>query len=108
MKRADKEIALEVILARLKADAKVFMLSQLLDGEEYTARDIHRWAAEEKDLPYYDKIREIVEVRIAVGMNAGVINPQLGLKMLGEFFERGTDKGSGEIVFKIIEEEAGL
>jgi predicted lipid-binding transport protein (Tim44 family) len=108
MNRYDKEIALEAILARLKGDASILMLSELLDGEVYTARDIHRWAAEEKDLPFYDKIREILEVRIARGMNKGEVNAQLGLKMLGEFFERGTDKGSGEIVFKVVEEELGL
>lgn len=99
------------ILDRLRINEDVHLLADVISECDYTVRDVHGWAGEcreDKDIMrIYNKIRDILESRIFKGINNEMINPQLGMKTLGEFFTYSEGKEGG-IVINILHEGAEL
>lgn len=115
----DKKEELKWILHQLNHVKKeTFLISDVIEYKDYATRDVHKWAegfAEgTEELGIYNKIKDILEARIFTGINEEKVNPQLGIKTLGEFFiatggkSEEIENGVGIFKVEILPDEAGM
>jgi hypothetical protein len=91
-KVVNRKSDIDWIYSKAVAAEDVYLVGDLIAFKEYSVEDVHRWAASgelgEDGMRVYRKLKDLLEGRIWKGINDGSVNQQLGLKALGEFFER--------------------
>lgn len=92
----------------------VYLLENIVDSaKSYSASSVHEWGAEVGNSIVYEKIKDLIKVRIFEAVEGNILDKQLAGEILKTYYYKpfsdlGEGKGETVIKIEILQEEAAL
>lgn len=86
MKHDIKE-EMEYILHVVRERPDIYLLEQAIEYKDYPASQVHRWGKGEEYGDIYEKVRDLLHIRIIGMINRGELERGVGLKHLSAFYD---------------------
>lgn len=111
----DKREELNYVYGTLTNRPGVYLLESIVDrAKEYAVADVHAWGAEEGLGSVYEKIKDLIKVRIFEAVAGGLLDKGLAGEILRTYYYKPfsdaniVEESGGNYVIEVLGEEAGM
>lgn len=114
MNKKEQAEELVWIYRTLKGRSGAYLLENVVDeAKSYAASDVHTWGAQEEHSQQYEKIKDLIKVRIFEAVEEQKLDKQLASEILKTYyykpFSDAGDKTTGNVIkVEILQLEAGV